>query len=813
MQNKVKALFPLTLISAAVFNTTPVYAQTPTLEEVVVTAQRREQNLQDVPVSVTAFSGATLEKRNITNAVDYLSITPGVSFTEDGQSGSRGMGIAVRGITSLVTGENAFVNSIGIYLDEFSVASVPNNVANPNLADMDRVEVLRGPQGTFFGRNAVGGALNITSKKPTDEFEAEVIVGGESYEDAGDQYNITGILNIPVSDNFRMRGMLYYMDSDGYVENQCASGASASSCPGAVENGFTPNGADGSEQTSLNGRLHLDWDLSEDTNVLASVYYTDDDQDTDENVPSGVLDLDSIDTFGITDALDPGTGFWYNGNTNELSHDLDEESKNESTVSILNITHQWNDYVVIKSITGYIDASLDRTFDNDLVGGMDALARDNSYDGESWSTELRMEVSRDKYEFVGGIMYASDEQKQQNNVAVSSQPTATLGGVGILPPFPEGLGLARNSKKWELESWAVFADLTWHLGEKWDLIAGARYTDDEVTQSRQDYGIAPGINGDPDEDFWASWGNFEREPASGKQTFDDIAPRFVARYQATDDINVYGTISKGYKAGGVSLGNNTNADGQPAFSVPFDDETLWNYEIGVKSELWDNRIRLNASLYYLEWENLQMESFRFLTPGDLSSNFEQTINVDDAEAFGGEIEILAAVTDRLTITAGAGYTDTEITSNTTAQITGGFEVDLEGEDLPKAPEFTFNASAEYRFPVGNNEGWVQLEFIHRDGQYADIEALTYRQTDGPSPNAGLARDSIADHGDYPFKTPDYDVWNLRAGFDMEHWSFTAYVQNLDEEDYFTGTQENFGASGFRLRPHPRTVGGNISYRF
>lgn len=817
MQSKVKALFPLTLISAAVFNTSPALAQgTPALEEVVVTAQRREQNLQDVPVSVTAFSGANLQQRNIKSAVEYLVLTPGVSFSEDGQTGSRGLGISVRGVGSLVTGENAFVNSVGIYLDDFSVASVPNNVANPNLADMDRVEVLRGPQGTFFGRNAVGGALNLTTKKPTDQFEGEVIVGGESYEDGGDQYNVTGILNVPFSNDLRMRGVVYYMDSDGYVENQCSSGSSSSACPIAIENGFTPNGADGSEQTSLNGRIHLDWNVTENTNILASVYYTDDEQDTDENVPSGVLDLDTIDTFGgYTDAFDPGTGFW-DRNTTNLSHDLDESTENESTVGILNITHQWNDFVVIKSITGIIDASLDRTFDNDLIGGADLLARNNSYDGDSWSTELRVEVNQERYAFVGGLMYASDEQKQDNNVAVSTQPTATIDGNGFLPPWPEGLGLALNSKKWELESYAVFADLTWHFGEKLDVIVGARYTDDEVKQERQDFGNGPTCcfdEGPANPDFFPSYENFPRPQSSGDDSFDDISPRFVVRYQATDDINVYGTISKGYKAGGLSLGNNTNAEGQPAFSVPFKEETLWNYEVGVKSELWDNRIRLNGSLYYLEWEDFQLESFRFLTVGDLSSNFEQTINVDDAEAWGGELELLAAVTDNLTFTGAVGYTDTEITSNTTAEITGGFNVDLEGLDLPKAPEWTYNAAVEYRLPIGDSEAWIQLEFVHRDGQYADIEALTYRQTDGPSPNQGLARNSIATHGDYPFKTPDYDVWNLRAGFDMEHWRFTAYVQNLDEEDYYTGTGENFGLSGMRLRPTPRIIGGNISYRF
>ncbi len=152
----------MALLSVAAVNVAPVFAQDSeaALEEVIVTAQRREQNLQEVPISVTAFSGATIERQNVKSAIDFLALTPNVSFTEDGQSGSRGLGIAIRGINNLVSGENAFVNSVGIYIDEFSVASVPNQVANPNLADMERVEVLRGPQGTFFGRNALGGALS-----------------------------------------------------------------------------------------------------------------------------------------------------------------------------------------------------------------------------------------------------------------------------------------------------------------------------------------------------------------------------------------------------------------------------------------------------------------------------------------------------------------------------------------------------------------------------------------------------------------------------------------------------------------------------
>jgi len=206
-----------------------------------------------------------------------------------------------------------------------------------------------------------------------------------------------------------------------------------------------------------------------------------------------------------------------------------------------------------------------------------------------------------------------------------------------------------------------------------------------------------------------------------------------------------------------------------------------------------------------------MEAFRFLTAGDLSSNFEQTINIKDAEANGIEIEMLASVTEHFTLSGSMGYLDTEITSDTQAQITGGFVVDLKGLELPKAPKLTASLAGEYRWDLGGNEAWVRLEYVHRDGQYSDVEGLTNKQTRGPSPNQGLVR--VMPNGEFPYLSPDFDVWNLRAGYDMQNWQFNAYVQNVGEEEYYTGTQENFGISGIRLRPHPRIVGATVSYKF
>jgi iron complex outermembrane receptor protein len=246
-----------------------------------------------------------------------------------------------------------------------------------------------------------------------------------------------------------------------------------------------------------------------------------------------------------------------------------------------------------------------------------------------------------------------------------------------------------------------------------------------------------------------------------------------------------------------------------------------NYEVGIKTEFADRRVRLNASVFFLDWKDLQVEAFRFLTPGDLSSNFEQTVNVD-SEAKGAEIELLARASERFTIGGAIGYLDTEITKEPTCdrvvpgrttciQITGGYTPTAIGLDMPKAPKITANLFGEYRWPVGANAAWVRGEFMHRDSQYSDIEALTNLQTRGPSPNQGLTR--VVGPNEFPYKVPSYDVFNLRGGYEWEKASVTLFVQNVADEEYYTGTQENFGLSGIRLRPHPRTYGANITFKF
>jgi len=737
------------------------------LEEVIVSAQRREQSLQDVPVSVTAFSAEQIERQNIRGTADYLISTPNVNYTEDGEGGRRGLTLSVRGVSNLTDAETNTTNAIAIYVDDLNVAATANIVANPQLGDIERIEVLRGPQGTLFGRNASGGALNITTKKPSEELYGEISVSAERFE----HYGASGVLNVPLTDKLFVRGVVGYEQGDGEIKNISGLGEKKA------------------DFDSLALRLSLRYLFSDSLTADFSYSYADENQNLDNNVATGVLvtsarrlyprvygsPCSSEQNSAQECAIDEGTGF-YSSNEDKTSKDFAEVNDND--VDLANLRLTWSfDGLVFRSITGYTDT--ESVHNTDLDGtAEDLVSRLKDREAETFSQEFRADIEvSEQFRFTAGAMYADEE------FTVLRGTQAGENGFGRTPP---GGFVGQTYDTFENESWALFADATWSLNEKFEIIGGLRYTEDKIT-----VGLASG------EGVYMSGGPTMTAPLEEDSSdFDDVSGRFVINFRPMEDILFYASYATAYKAGGTQL---NDPIGSISANTPFDEEKVESFEIGLKATLFDNRLRLNASAFMIEWDDLQVESF-FVDLDEMGNLVSGTLtqNATSAENNGIEIEVVAAATDNLTLGFNLGYLDSEFGDFDNAVVDQSV-VDLTGMPLPQAPEFTANVFAEYRYSDDLGAEWFgRLDYMYRDETTSNIE--------------GAARDQL-ENPDFPFLIPSFEVTNLSVGRDGNNWRAIAYVNNIFDEQYYTGTREDFGFSGVKVRPHFREYGVKITKYF
>lgn len=770
------------------------------LQEIIVTAQRRQQNQQDVPVSLTAFSGDNLAQLGVQGAAQYLAMTPNVGFSEDSSTGSRGVNVSIRGVSDLKTGQNSVIPSIGEYIDGFSVSAGAAGFFNPQMADIDQVEVLRGPQGTYFGRNSLGGALNITTKKPTNDFGGYVTGGFTDYNGPGIEETGTAVVNVPLIDGrLKTRNVFYYEDSTGIVRN------------------INPAGVDSGHMYWME-RNSLEWNISDRATLSTMVMYDHYNQNGDETVPSGVWSLDSVDGYSLgvtnlTHAVNQGTNFWPS-NTTLKDTSGPEMTNDRELTAVANFAYQFNDAVALKAVTGLLQSKLNRYIDEDGVGGWDSFYETNYDYGTSASGEVRLEVNTKPVTWVLGTLYATDRSSLNPHVLAGDNTADPLtetgpgpGGAVLLPPLPSGLCFECETKHFVDKSSAVFTEVTWQMIDELQLIAGGRYTHDQVDTSLQTFGpIFPTA--------------FESEKyAYGGVSSNDFAPKVGLVYKPIDPVHLYATVSKGYKAGGSSLGFNPSPTTVPLPAVidqPFRPEKLWSYELGLKSEWFDRRLRVNASVFYSHWTDLQLEVFRFLVPGDLSSKFALTTNFPSAQAEGAELEVAAAITHGFSLTGNAGYLNSRILDSGIQQLSGGFLVNLAGLPMPNSPRFTVNLGAEEHWSLASGEAWVRAENVYRGSQFSNVEALAYQQIRGeylPTHAGDSAYLPPAGENGFPFRTPSYDVVNLGGGYNWGQFESLLSVQNLFGKIYYTGTAESYSLEGIRLKPHPRAVMLSLTYKF
>lgn len=726
------------------------------LEEILVKSQRRAENIQDVPIAVTALSGDDLEFRRSDSIQDIFLTTPNVSFAVIGGNEAR-TDVLIRGVNNL----GGAASPYGFYVDELSAVMAVTGRAgaqglrafDANLIDAEVVEVLRGPQGIFFGRNATAGAINITTRAPGETFGGSINVdfGVEGTDDVDSPYaTVRGAIDIPLSDNLRTRTVAYYSQADGWINDIGPAGNT-------------------NDRENYGIRFALQALPSDRTTIDLSISYSDQSGGIDVQLPSGRGLTGGEFNFGLPLPLPfvEAQGTWPN-NLDTVSTDTVSQSSNQTLIFNARINHDF-DWAKLTLIGGYVDnefsdagSDLDFTSVNVFEGG-------NIGKGTNTSLEVRLaSPAEDRFSWTVGGLYASDE----GSFDIESF-------FGQATPFA-GAPLVVHENTQEFESFAVFANLEYDISESLSLAVGARYSNDDVRLETQTASLFPAFSIP-----------FREQDTSS----DDISPRFNLTYTPNDDMLVYATVAKGYKAAGFDP--NPTAAGADNL---FEPEQLWNYELGFKGEFFDNRLRLNASAYFIDWSDIQILVFNSAT---FSSDAQ---NAASATAKGFELETVFAATENLTLSLNYGFND--------GQLGDDFECTLQSTVVacPNEPfgiKHQVGAIVDYRRAIGTDLDFIARAEYKYQSEVRDFQNNSAFDNGAPLPMGAANADILR-----PLPVGGYDIANLRIGLDAPQWSVTAYAEN------FIGTPPDIGSrqlfvflSGEQVSVQPKQFGVRATYKF
>ena len=563
------------------------------LEEVLVTARKREENLQEVAVAVSVVTAQTIEDAGLVRLTDISQLVPNMTYQEN--ISNKFTNITLRGISS--SGGLGNDPGVGVYVDEVYVAR--ESGFNADLLDIERVEVLKGPQGTLFGRNTAVGAINIATKKPADEFTGMVLadVGDYDYQRYG------GYLNGPLTDNLAAKISGVYHERDGYLDNTY---------------GGTVNTVD---YYTFRGQAL--WAPMERLELLLIGDYRKDTSDGNNLVTRN--QGDPVNKNYEVSIPDSGSE--------------DVEAKGVA----LTANYELDNYLLTSITSGN---KIDEKYQNDQDwSDLDALTGNDTRDNKQWSQELRISSTSDsKLQWVAGLYYFN-QQFDATQEAINGPDTiyAAFGltdliGTGTPPSsigLPDSVTIKADSVI-KADSYAAYANIDYSLSEQWSVDAGIRYSKDEkkldYTQTADPIAAAFGflnldIKDDIDDDQWT--------------------PTISLNWTPMDDLLTYAKYSKGYKAGGFN--NSISSTGS---AIAFDPEKLDAYEMGLKSTWLDNTLRVNAAVFHMEYDDKQESAFV------TGVGFVQT-NAGEATSDGVELEVQYLLRDYWSIYGSVGYTDAQ----------------------------------------------------------------------------------------------------------------------------------------------------------
>lgn len=728
------------------FGANTVYAQNELiLEEVLVTASKRLQSAQSLAESIVAVSGKDLEDAGILDFASLTEALPGVEL-RNAQPGNGS--ISVRGVAEL-NGPNLYGgtgSAVGFYLDE-----APLTMAGrfPDMAtyDMSRVEVLKGPQGTLYGEGSLAGTVRMISNAPDATELTGSIQGTLSDTNGGDDnWGVDGAVNVPlVKDVLALRLVGSFRDESGYIDRvDFNTGELNEDNANTVESGVL--------------RASLGWTVSDKAN-LRFTYANSDLEIGGRNI--------STDEF-------------YNAVS------VAEDTQDETDLFNLTFTYATGIGEVVSS-TSYIERDVELTNDNggltdtvNLFFGafgvplVDGVSTDQLINVESFAQEIRLvSDSGGPFNYTAGIFYKDHEFRWVLKgggtppVAPGAWETVSQALFGI--DISEPLLIDTNATT---EQWAVYGELTWDLNDNLSLIVGGRYFEED-RESVSDYGgVFLPLSGGP-------------LPGTAVTEGDDdlFNPRVSLRWHLNDDVMVYATYSEGFRSGG----QNDLFVLVPNSSTFYDSETLESIELGIKSDLWDNRLRINAAWYYADWSDLQAVVAE--GPGGIG---EVVGNFTDAHTSGVDLEVRALLAEGLELSFAGSWLEAETDADGFApDPSGGDDLPVpEGSRIPRTSEQSAYVALQYTFDVGSLQSVIRTSYSY----------------------TGDAVDQIVRQQE----VPSYEVVDLRWSVMGDAWRVTLFADNLTDEEIRLDkepTPDNLTNNSRWNFARPRTIGASARFDF
>ncbi len=731
------------------------------LEEVIVTANRREENLQDVAISVAAFTDEFFKNSGTSSLKELDQYTPSLKITP--VTDTRSTSIRIRGIGSI--GTNAGIDpSVGLFVDGVYQGRAGMSIAD--LADIQRVEVLRGPQGTLYGKNTAAGALNILSKQPHEEFEAslEFVLGNEGAQE------LRGMINIPLGDSghaTRISG--YSATNDGFDDNT-----------------FTGKRINDTDRQGIRSRTLFDLDKQGD--LIISLDYSNNEGDccapdiidysgagSPQGLPFSLLAADSGTTLPAPDPFDReiflDTPFVNKTKVGGVAGEWNKELDNEYVLTMINA---WRFY------------ESDSTFDGDF-SHFPAIHYHTFVELDQYSSEIRLASPvTDNWDYQIGAYYFNSEMKTEGENGFLPL-TGRLFAFGLL--FPNG-AINFDTNTHETTSYALFGQANWAFTDKWKLTLGARVTHEK--KEREGSQISR-----PEPAF-----PLDAPPIAGPDaTLDEEAdasnfsPSISLTYFPRDGLMYYASFSQGFKSGGFN-------QIRTAVGVPgeFDEERSRNYELGWKGTWLDRRLQINGTLFFVDYDDFQAQGFD-------GANITVR-NAGSLESKGVEFDLVYLPNALMTLGMAVGYNDATYSDFktgecTTAQlfaVTGGSAFvlpdcvqNLTGRELDNAPEWTFSNFVQLADDFdGTDMSWfARLEYNYIDELYMAQDL-----------DEALKRDAI-------------NMVNIRAGVSSNDgkWEATLWARNVLDEEYFVVGFDVPVLSGYAgINAPPLTYGLTINYR-